>query len=98
MSRDPRLPAEERKNPNIERPDYYGDDETRRELEPKKYGTASELRPAADETSEEEYKAGGLPKTSRYSVQKKKSPEPSVSRPRQTKEQSDRPAQSNYGF
>lgn len=63
-----------------------------------KYGKDSEFHPEADETSAEEYKSGGLPKTSQYSVDKKKKDEPSVSTPKDTKEQSDRPEDTNYGF
>lgn len=50
------------------------------------------------ETEEREYKSGGFVNTSKYSVDKKVKSEPSVSRPKDTKEQSDRPADANYGF
>ena len=86
MSRDPRVPSEERKNPNIERPDPFNDEQTSYELD------------SAQETDDEEYKAGGLPKTSKYSVDKKHRSEPSVSTPEDKKEQSDRPVDANYGF
>lgn len=50
------------------------------------------------ETEPREYKSGGLPKTSKYSVDQNAKTEPSVSTPKDKKEQSDRPEDTNYGF
>lgn len=50
------------------------------------------------ETTPKEYKTDGLPQTSKYSVDKKKKTEPSVSTPKDLKKQSGRPADANYGF
>lgn len=51
-----------------------------------------------NETKEREYKSGGIAGTAKYSVDKKSKSQPSVSTPKQTKEQSDRPKDANYGF
>lgn len=50
------------------------------------------------ETDDMEYKSGGLPKTSKYSVDKNAKTQPSVSTPADIKEQSSRPADANYDF
>ena len=53
---------------------------------------------AHSETETREYKGDGVSGTSKYSVDKKAKTEPSVSTPKDKKEQSDRPDDANYGF
>lgn len=50
------------------------------------------------ETEDQEYKSGGLPKTSKYSVDQNAKTQPSVSTPKDMKEKNARPADTNYGF